>query len=83
MCVLGAISARDVPRPGTGRPAASLDGEVARESEEADATNPALSDAAFDDDEKPTEPALQRTPKYVKVLVANAGCAVRVPDDEE
>ena len=73
-----------MPSKHPSQPAASLDGEVTRESEEADATkSPALSDAAFDDDEKPTEPALQRTPKYVKVLVANAGCAVRVPDDEE
>ena len=57
-------------------PAAALDGEVASESEEP-------SDSVFDDDEKPTEPALQRSPRYLKVLVRNAGCVVRAPDDEE
>ena len=73
-----------MPSKHPSQPAASLDGEVTRESEEADATkSPALSDAAFDDDEKPTEPALQRSPKRVRVLSPGAGSAIKAADDEE
>ena len=71
-----------MPNTRAAQPAESLEGETDNDSKEPDSREALeLSAPLFHQEERTTVPARRRSPKYVRVLVPHAGCAVKADDD--